>query len=115
MSDLTPRQQQVLDYIVAHVQEHGYPPTVREIGAHLVIRSTNGVTCHLKALERKGRIRHTPHASRGIALASEREPLARLLARARRMVAVCDGSNPNELDAARELAAALEPFAGVET
>lgn len=66
MSDLTPRQQQVLDYIVAHVHEHGYPPTVREIGAYFGVRSPQGVTCHLDALEKKGRIVREPRRSRAI-------------------------------------------------
>src|SRR5215813_10145284 len=51
---LTERQKQVLDFIGASIQERGYPPTLREIGEHMKIRSTNGVNDHLKALERKG-------------------------------------------------------------
>lgn len=54
MEELTERQQQVLGFILRHIAEHRYPPTVREIGAALDIRSTNGVSDHLKALERKG-------------------------------------------------------------
>jgi repressor LexA len=51
---LTVRQQQALDFITACLSERGYPPTLREIGEHMGIRSTNGVNDHLKALERKG-------------------------------------------------------------
>ena len=51
---LTARQQQALDFISHCLQERGYPPTLREIGEHMGIRSTNGVNDHLKALERKG-------------------------------------------------------------
>ncbi len=51
---LTARQQQALDYISSCLQDRGYPPTLREIGEHMGIRSTNGVNDHLKALERKG-------------------------------------------------------------
>lgn len=51
---LTLRQQQALDYITSCLSECGYPPTLREIGEHMGIRSTNGVNDHLKALERKG-------------------------------------------------------------
>src|SRR5438874_13626086 len=51
---LTDRQQQVLDFISQSIQARGYPPTLREIGEHMKIRSTNGVNDHLKALERKG-------------------------------------------------------------
>lgn len=51
---LTRRQKQVLDFISRCIDERGYPPTLREIGQHMSIRSTNGVNDHLKALERKG-------------------------------------------------------------
>ncbi|MBK7826859.1 MAG: transcriptional repressor LexA [Nannocystis sp.] len=51
---LTHRQQQALDFISSCLDEHGYPPTLREIGEHMGIKSTNGVNDHLKALERKG-------------------------------------------------------------
>lgn len=51
---LTKRQQLVLDFISSHITQWGYPPTIREIGDNLQIKSTNGVNDHLKALERKG-------------------------------------------------------------
>ena len=51
---LTERQEQVLDFIKDHIGEWSYPPTLREIGAALGIRSTNGVSDHLRALKRKG-------------------------------------------------------------
>ncbi len=54
MQKLTERQRAVLDYIVESIHDRGYPPTLREIGNHLGIRSTNGVNDHLRALERKG-------------------------------------------------------------
>lgn len=51
---LTERQQEVLDFIQTKIERDGYPPTIREIGTELGIKSTNGVNDHLKALERKG-------------------------------------------------------------
>src|SRR5215510_10622196 len=51
---LTERQRQVLEFIARSIRERGYPPTLREIGEQMGIRSTNGVNDHLKALERKG-------------------------------------------------------------
>ena len=51
---LTERQEKILSFIKKTIQEQGYPPTIREIGEHFGIRSTNGVNDHLKALERKG-------------------------------------------------------------
>ena len=51
---LTDRQRLVLEYICTSIDDRGYPPTLREIGNKLGIRSTNGVNDHLRALERKG-------------------------------------------------------------
>ena len=51
---LTDRQRQVYAFIEDRIREWGFPPTIREIGEHLGIRSTNGVSDHLKALKRKG-------------------------------------------------------------
>ncbi|HWN67148.1 MAG TPA: transcriptional repressor LexA, partial [Haliangium sp.] len=51
---LTLRQREILEFITSFIQERGYPPTLREIGEHFGIRSTNGVNDHLKALEKKG-------------------------------------------------------------
>ena len=63
---LTSRQQEVLDFISHSVKARGYPPTMREIGDHMAIRSTNGVNDHLKALERKGYLRRDDLKSRGL-------------------------------------------------
>lgn len=53
---LTKRQQAILDFVMDYVQEEGYPPSIREIGAHFGIGSLRGVTVHLDALARKGYI-----------------------------------------------------------
>ncbi len=63
---LTKRQRLVLEYIITHIDDHGYPPTIREIGDHMEIRSTNGVNDHLKALERKGYLTRQDAKSRAI-------------------------------------------------
>jgi repressor LexA len=65
-SALTDRQQQVLDFIAASITERGYPPTLREIGERLGIRSTNGVNDHLKALEKKGYLAREDLKSRAL-------------------------------------------------
>ena len=62
--DLTERQFKVLSFIESEIRNQGYPPTIREIGHHLGIRSTNGVNDHLKALQRKGYIERSDHKSR---------------------------------------------------
>lgn len=69
---ITSRQQQTLDFIERSINERGYPPTLREIGEHMGIRSTNGVTDHLRALERKGFIRRTDFVSRGVQVVQRR-------------------------------------------
>jgi len=51
---LTSRQQAVVQCIQRFIQTQGYPPTIREIGRELGIRSLRGVTIHLDALVRKG-------------------------------------------------------------
>jgi repressor LexA len=66
MTGLTDRQLEVLRFIAAQIEEHGYPPTIREIGEALDIRSTNGVNDHLKALERKGYLTRDPVKSRAL-------------------------------------------------
>jgi len=68
MSDLTPRQANVLRYIQRSLQETGMPPTRAEIAAELGFRSPNAAEEHLRALARKGVIQLLPGASRGIQL-----------------------------------------------
>jgi repressor LexA len=53
---LTKRQEMILQFVLDYVQEAGYPPSIREIGAHFEIGSLRGVTVHLDALEKKGYI-----------------------------------------------------------
>lgn len=63
---LTARQQAILQFIVDYLNTEGYPPSIREIGAHFEIGSLRGVTVHLDALERKGYISraNTPRSIR---------------------------------------------------
>ena len=68
MQGLTKRQEQTLDFIRRSISERGYPPTLREIGEHMGIRSTNGVNDHLRALERKGYLRREDMKSRALKL-----------------------------------------------
>jgi repressor LexA len=71
MTGLTKRQAQTLDYIKQSIEERGYPPTLREIGEFMGIRSTNGVNDHLRALERKGYLRREDMKSRALRLVSQ--------------------------------------------
>lgn len=64
--ELTNRQQAVLDVIRSHAAEHGYPPTVREIGAKLGLASSSTVHAHLAALERAGVLERDPSKPRAL-------------------------------------------------
>lgn len=66
MDEITDRQKEILQYIVRTSEERGYPPTIREIGEEMDIRSTNGVNDHLKALERKGFLTRGEQQSRSL-------------------------------------------------
>lgn len=65
-TELTPRQQNILDYVQEFQSEHGFPPSIREIGEFFGIRSTNGVSDHLRAIEKKGFLKSTGHQSRSL-------------------------------------------------
>src|SRR5215475_1857383 len=68
MSDLTPRQTQILRLIQRFISDTGMPPTRADIARELGFRSANAAEEHLKALARKGVIEMVPGASRGIRL-----------------------------------------------
>ena len=71
MQGLTKRQAQTLDFIRQSIEQRGYPPTLREIGEYMGIRSTNGVNDHLRALERKGYLRREDMKSRALKLVDD--------------------------------------------
>jgi repressor LexA len=71
MQGLTKRQEQTLDFIRKSIEERGYPPTLREIGEYMGIRSTNGVNDHLRALERKGYLTREDMKSRALKLVDD--------------------------------------------
>ncbi len=74
MQGLTKRQEQTLDFIRHSIEDRGYPPTLREIGEHMGIRSTNGVNDHLRALERKGYLTREDMKSRALKLVEDQAP-----------------------------------------
>ncbi len=93
---MTERQEKILAFIQRCIEEQGYPPTIREIGEHFGIRSTNGVNDHLKALERKGYLLRGELKSRALSVldggksASQGTAAARLIKR-RELTAVESG------------------------
>ncbi|MCE5324073.1 transcriptional repressor LexA [bacterium] len=69
--ELTHRQRQILDYIVKHTDELGYPPTVREIGEAVGLSSSSTVHAHLKGLENAGLIRRDAVLTRAIRVVTD--------------------------------------------
>jgi repressor LexA len=66
--NLTKRQQEILDFIKRYSTRHGYPPTVRDIGAAVGLASSSTVHQHLANLERAGLIRRDPSKPRALEL-----------------------------------------------
>jgi len=71
MSNLSKRQQLILDFIKKEVREKGYPPSVREIGQAVGLASSSTVHGHLSRLEKKGYIRRDPTKPRAIEILDE--------------------------------------------
>lgn len=68
MSDITPRQERIIDFIGRTVRERGFPPTVREIGEAVGLTSSSSVHAQLANLERKGLLTKDPTKPRAMAL-----------------------------------------------
>ena len=66
MGKLTPKQQQIYDYILAFSDEHGYPPSVREIAEAVQLKSPATVHFHLKGLREAGYITQAEGKTRAI-------------------------------------------------
>ena len=62
------KQEKILEFLNAYVEENGYPPAVREICAAVGLRSTATVSYHLNELKKQGRIKGEPNKRRAIAL-----------------------------------------------
>ena len=84
MAKLTRKQQEIYDFILSFTNEHGYPPSVREIGAAVGLKSPSTVHFHMKGLEEAGVIVKAEGKTRAISLpgvslgpvAEEADPLA---------------------------------------
>ena len=68
MVKLTTRQQQIYDYILSFTAQRGYPPSVREIGDALDLKSPSTVHFHLKGLEEAGMINKAEGKTRAISV-----------------------------------------------
>lgn len=74
-AQLTTRQRQILEMIHQHVDDRGYPPSVREIGEAVGLRSTSSVHSQLHQLEAKGYLRRDPTKPRALELERDLETL----------------------------------------
>ena len=74
MAELSRMQQKIYDYIVACIREQGYPPSVREIGEAVGLKSPSTVHFHLKHLEEAGVIEKGAGKGRAIALTAPEVP-----------------------------------------
>ena len=74
MAQLTKMQQKIYDYIVQAIQDQGYPPSVREIGEAVGLKSPSTVHFHLKHLEEAGVIEKGAGKGRAIALTEPEVP-----------------------------------------
>lgn len=68
---LTPKQEQILDYLKECILKKGYPPAVREICNAVNLKSTSSVHSHLETLEKKGYIRRDPTKPRAIEICDD--------------------------------------------
>lgn len=68
---ISAKQQQILDYIKDEILKKGYPPTVREIGETVNLKSTSSVHSHLETLEKNGYIKRDPTKPRAIEICDD--------------------------------------------
>ena len=72
---ITPKQQEILDYIKSQILERGFPPAVRDICEAVHLKSTSSVHSHLETLEKNGYIKRDPTKPRAIGRVAAGEPL----------------------------------------
>ena len=65
---LSERQENILAFIREFAEEHGFPPTIREIGKAVGISSTSLAKYNLERLEEKGKLERSDEISRGLRL-----------------------------------------------
>ena len=68
---ITPKQQEILDYIKSQILERGFPPAVRDICEAVHLKSTSSVHSHLETLEKNGYIKRDPTKPRAIEILDE--------------------------------------------
>lgn len=84
--DLTPRQRAILEVVHTHVADHGYPPSVREIGDAVGLKSSSSVHAQLETLEHKGYLRRDPTKPRALEIGRDPDTSLEMRAAAARNV-----------------------------
>jgi repressor LexA len=74
--NLTKRQREIFDFVKRYGEEHGYPPTVRDIGKAIGLTSSSTVHAHLANLEKLGMLRRDPTKPRAIEVLVDRAKAA---------------------------------------
>lgn len=72
VKDLSKRQREIFDFISRYLKQHGYPPTVREIGGAVGLTSSSTVHAHLSKLEKLGVLKRDPTKPRAMEVLVER-------------------------------------------
>jgi repressor LexA len=73
---LSKRQREIYDFVLGYVDQHGYPPTVREIGEAVGLASPSTVHAHLANLERAGYVKRDPTKPRALELLARERAVA---------------------------------------
>ena len=74
---ITPKQQEILEFIKESILNRGYPPAVREICEAVHLKSTSSVHSHLETMEKNGYIRRDPTKPRAIEIIDDNFNLTR--------------------------------------
>ena len=111
---LTPMRRQILEYIVACQRERNFPPTIREIGDHVGLRSPATVANHIEVLKNAGYIEKNPQQPRTLTVRLEHEaPVIDLHVRPVPLVGdVAAGTGVIGAESDHEVMALPELFAG---
>lgn len=113
---LTDKRREILEFIAAEVREHGYPPSVREIGAAVGLASTSTVQAHLNTLQRQGYLRRDPTKPRALEVRYDAQSGAPIECRPTRRVPlvgdIAAGTNVLASENIEELLPLPEDFTG---
>jgi len=113
---LTGKRREILDFIAAQVQERGYPPSVREIGAAVGLASTSTVQAHLNTLQKQGYLRRDPTKPRALEVRYDATSGAAIESRRARLVPlvgdIAAGTNVIASENIEELLPLPEDFTG---